>query len=303
MLQKTLDPCKYGAHCNRQNPLHFTEYSHPCKYGAGCTRKNPQHFIESTHPCKYGANCNRKNSDHFKQYTHPANHPSLSNPQTTQVDEGQENEDEDSKDNQCSQPEEKIPKTKKPAATSTSKKAQKTDSDKENNDDGEAELDAVRPLAGKSVALTGKLSLVRNDIIRMVHDLGGNYSPNVSKNVDYLIAEDPNSGSSKLDKARANGTKVVDENFLLDLVDKAKKAKNTTQAKKSNNNNSDNNHNDEEKEDTSFGDGSTAENSNEQEDPNEGGGEVEVDPNAPKPLHNMKDGDSVQIQGKEYTSS
>lgn len=169
------------------------------------------------------------------------------------------------------------------------------------NNDDEEELDAVKPLQGKSVALTGKLSLVRNDIIRMVHDLGGNYSPNVSKNVDYLIAEDPNAGTSKLDKAKANGTKVVDENFLLDLVDKAKKASSSKSTKKVNNNKNNNNEDDEEgeKEETSFGDEAAVENSNEEEilGEGEGEGEAEVDPNAPKPLHHMNDGDSIQIQG------
>lgn len=57
-------------------------------------------------------------------------------------------------------------------------------------------------LEGKSFCFTG---LRRKDIESIIESRGGKVASGVSKNIDYLIAKDPGSGSSKLTKAKDLG--------------------------------------------------------------------------------------------------
>jgi hypothetical protein len=68
--------------------------------------------------------------------------------------------------------------------------------------------------AGRVFALTGAMSKVRTEIVREIESRGGEVKPSVTSAVTHLIAADPHSGTSKLEKARAAGIVVVGEAFI-----------------------------------------------------------------------------------------
>ncbi|MBH0162875.1 NAD-dependent DNA ligase LigA [Fictibacillus sp. 26RED30] len=79
--------------------------------------------------------------------------------------------------------------------------------------------DLDTPFAGKTVVLTGKLSiLTRNDAKEKLERLGAKVTGSVSKNTDMLIAGED--AGSKLDKAKTLGIEVWDEQKLVDELNK-----------------------------------------------------------------------------------
>ncbi|MDT8391940.1 MAG: NAD-dependent DNA ligase LigA [Lentisphaeria bacterium] len=77
---------------------------------------------------------------------------------------------------------------------------------------------ADRPLAGKTVVITGALTSMRRDEAReKLQALGAKVTGSVSKNTDYVLAGD-NAGS-KLAKARALGVAVLSEEAVLSLFE------------------------------------------------------------------------------------
>ena len=75
-------------------------------------------------------------------------------------------------------------------------------------------------LKGKKFVITGTLeNLTRDEAKARVRKLGGDASETVSKETDYLVAgSDP--GSTKLEKAKKLGIKIVDEKEFLKLIGK-----------------------------------------------------------------------------------
>jgi DNA ligase (NAD+) len=72
-------------------------------------------------------------------------------------------------------------------------------------------------LEGKTVVLTGTLpELTREEAAALVKAAGGKVTNSVSKKTDYVVAGD--SPGSKLEKAQALGTEVLDEASLLALL-------------------------------------------------------------------------------------
>jgi len=72
-------------------------------------------------------------------------------------------------------------------------------------------------LSGHSFCFTGKLThFKRKDAEIMVIEASGEVK-SVTKGLDYLVCADPNSGSSKLKKATALGTKIISEEEFLKL--------------------------------------------------------------------------------------
>lgn len=75
-----------------------------------------------------------------------------------------------------------------------------------------------RPLAGKTIVVTGTLSRFgRDEVKELIHRLGGKAAGSVSRKTDFVVAgENP---GSKLDKANELGVPVLTEAEFLKLVD------------------------------------------------------------------------------------
>jgi DNA ligase (NAD+) len=85
-------------------------------------------------------------------------------------------------------------------------------------EEGEPAARAPKPLAGKTVVLTGTLpTLTRDEAKDMLEAAGAKVAGSVSKKTDYVIAGAE--AGSKLDKARELGVAVLDEQGLKDLLD------------------------------------------------------------------------------------
>ena len=73
------------------------------------------------------------------------------------------------------------------------------------------------PFSGKTVVLTGTLSLLtRDEAKNKLKQLGAKVTGSVSKNTDLVIAGE--AAGSKLDKAQELGIKVIDEQEMLNLL-------------------------------------------------------------------------------------
>ena len=77
---------------------------------------------------------------------------------------------------------------------------------------------ASGPLAGKSFCFTGALSKPRAFFEQLTEERGGTLLAGVTKELNYLVMEDPSSGSSKAVKAASYGTKCIDEKTFLALA-------------------------------------------------------------------------------------
>ncbi len=73
-------------------------------------------------------------------------------------------------------------------------------------------------LVGKNFVVTGTLeSMGRDEAADKIRQLGGTFQSAVAKDTDYLVAGGK-VGASKLKKAKAYGTKIINEQELLDLL-------------------------------------------------------------------------------------
>lgn len=77
----------------------------------------------------------------------------------------------------------------------------------------------ARGSAKGSVCFTGSLSIPRGDASKLAEAAGFEVKSSVTKGLTYLVTPDPNSGSSKNEKAKKYGTKVIDEAEFMKLVD------------------------------------------------------------------------------------
>jgi DNA ligase (NAD+) len=75
------------------------------------------------------------------------------------------------------------------------------------------------PLAGKTFCFTGALARPRKELEQLVESLGGTLLSGVTKELHYLIMADPESGSSKAQKAKQYGTACLDEVQFMALID------------------------------------------------------------------------------------
>jgi DNA ligase (NAD+) len=75
------------------------------------------------------------------------------------------------------------------------------------------------PLLGRTFCFTGALSRPRKELEQLVEDNGGTLLAGVTKELNYLVMADPESGSSKSQKARQYGTLCIDEAGFFALLD------------------------------------------------------------------------------------
>lgn len=85
---------------------------------------------------------------------------------------------------------------------------------------GAADPDSsVSEIAGRSFCFTGELaSMKRSEAEKRVRALGGSARPSVVKGLDYLVTNEPDSGSSKNRKAREYGILIIDEARFLSML-------------------------------------------------------------------------------------
>ncbi len=72
-------------------------------------------------------------------------------------------------------------------------------------------------LAGKTILYTGTFSVSRELLEQKIAHYGGKFVSSVSKKLDYLIVGD-GAGSSKTDKAKQFGVKMISEQEFFDLI-------------------------------------------------------------------------------------
>jgi DNA ligase (NAD+) len=83
----------------------------------------------------------------------------------------------------------------------------------------------VSTIAGKTFVLTGTLpTLSRDEAAALIREAGGNVTNSVSTKTDFLLAGEE--AGSKLDKAKALGTKILTENEFLEMLGQKSKPKN-----------------------------------------------------------------------------
>lgn len=68
------------------------------------------------------------------------------------------------------------------------------------------------------IAITGKLSKPRNYYKQLFESKMYNFDDSVTKKTDYLVTDNPNDTSSKLEKARKYGIKIITEEELMKLI-------------------------------------------------------------------------------------
>lgn len=71
-------------------------------------------------------------------------------------------------------------------------------------------------LNGATFVITGTLSKPRSEIERLIESFGGKVTSSVSKNTDFVLAGE--SAGSKLDKAKAFGVKIINENIFYKMI-------------------------------------------------------------------------------------
>ena len=72
-------------------------------------------------------------------------------------------------------------------------------------------------LEGKNICITGSLSKTRSEVKQDIKEAGGTYK-GMSKKVDYLVAADSNSGSSKIEKSEEYDIPVITEEELYKMI-------------------------------------------------------------------------------------
>lgn len=70
---------------------------------------------------------------------------------------------------------------------------------------------------GEIICFTGKMTYKRSEMEAIAKELGYVPMDHVDKKLSILVCADPNSGSSKLEKAKKNGTKIISEAEFLSL--------------------------------------------------------------------------------------
>lgn len=74
-------------------------------------------------------------------------------------------------------------------------------------------------LSGLTIAISGTLSKPRPDIEKLITSNGGTFSSSVTKKVTHLIVADPTATTTKIEKARRDGTKIVSEEWLTCAIE------------------------------------------------------------------------------------
>lgn len=77
---------------------------------------------------------------------------------------------------------------------------------------------AFGTLTGKSFCFSGKFSIKRDELEKMVINAGGEAKNRVGKGLTYLVLENPDSMSGKAKDARKNSTEIISEKEFLEML-------------------------------------------------------------------------------------
>jgi NAD-dependent DNA ligase len=69
-----------------------------------------------------------------------------------------------------------------------------------------------------TICFTGKMEHKRSEMEQFARSIGYEPLDSVSKDLTILVCADPNSGSSKLQKAKKNGTKIISEIEFMKMI-------------------------------------------------------------------------------------
>jgi len=98
------------------------------------------------------------------------------------------------------------------------KKKKKVESDEEVDETSSSEKQVSpkksKPLSGMVIALSGKLSMTSDEIKKLIEKNGGTFSKGITKDVTHVVCANMDDKTKKLDKAKEEGKKLVDEKFL-----------------------------------------------------------------------------------------
>lgn len=83
--------------------------------------------------------------------------------------------------------------------------------------------DSKNPLQGKIITITGRLSKPKSHYEAIINANGGTYSATMTKKVTHVVAKQVDGASTKLERARKLGIKVVPETFLSGLPEAPKR--------------------------------------------------------------------------------
>jgi NAD-dependent DNA ligase len=72
-------------------------------------------------------------------------------------------------------------------------------------------------VGGKIFTLTGKMPMGRKEITKMIEGKGGEVK-GISMNTNYLVCDDPGSGSGKVKKAMEYGTMIIRFDQLMGML-------------------------------------------------------------------------------------
>ena len=80
----------------------------------------------------------------------------------------------------------------------------------------EKEEEPMKPVSNKTICFTGKMANKRSVMEEIARSKGFEPIDHVDKNLYMLVCADPNSGSSKLQKAAKYGTRIISEDDFMD---------------------------------------------------------------------------------------
>eukprot|EP01092_Planopodium_desertum_P001274 TRINITY_DN1186_c0_g2_i3.p1 TRINITY_DN1186_c0_g2~~TRINITY_DN1186_c0_g2_i3.p1 ORF type:complete len:203 (+),score=54.81 TRINITY_DN1186_c0_g2_i3:71-610(+) len=98
-------------------------------------------------------------------------------------------------------------------------KEEKSEEEKSDDEEMPDAEEAPKSFKGMTIAITGKLSLTRAKIEKIITKNGGKFAKSLTKGVTHLIVADPDNLTAKLKKAKEDGVKIVGDNFLKHFVD------------------------------------------------------------------------------------
>lgn len=73
-------------------------------------------------------------------------------------------------------------------------------------------------LSGKTFCITGSTSKPRKALEKMIMDAGGGVKGSAGAGLTYLVTNDPDTGSKKMQGAKKHGTKVISESELCSIL-------------------------------------------------------------------------------------